>query len=165
MIVKKLLDPSRPDAVRLKRNEKLSMLHMMYAVTVIDDLKTDICDRIEMIQDGMERLDRIAKESDALLNELRVTIPENQRIAMQHTAEDYEIRLTPKATPSENNVIITKEEFRELVDAAKTKCMDCTLDDEECSKCKLYQLFTSVVPLDNYNALNLCPYNLGGWAN
>jgi len=163
--VKKLMDPSRTDAVRLRRNEKMSMLHLMYAITILDDLLKEIPDRLDMVPDGRERMGEIARKADQLLNEIRITVPENQRHGIQNMASDYEIRLTPKATPVEQNVLVTKEEFRELVDSARAMCKECTYDDQECEQCKLYQLLTSILPLDEYHDRMLCPYNLGEWAN
>ena len=78
---------------------------------------------------------------------------------------DYEMRLTPSATPSELNVIMAREEFRTLVDSAREKCRECVQDDTECEECGLYRLLTSIVPLDEYHSMNLCPYNLGRWKN
>jgi len=164
-IVRKLLDPSRPDAVRLRRNERMAMIHLMYAVTILEDLVTDIDERLDMVENGKDRMDAVAKLADELLNEIRKTVPENQRIGIQNIADDYEIRLVPKATPGETNVIMAKEEFRKLVDCAKASCMECTFDDDECEQCGLFQLLTSILPLDDYHALNLCPYNLGKWKN
>ena len=165
MIVKKLLDPSRPDAVRLTRSEKMAFLHLMYAVTIFEDVAEDLPGRLGMIENGKERMLEIAKVADRILYELRITAPENQRIALQNVAKDYEIRLTPRATPSDSNVIMTKEEFRELVDASRAMCKECAYDDEECEGCKLYQLLTSILPLEDYHERLLCPYNLGKWAN
>lgn len=164
-IVRKLLDPSRPDAVRLRRNEKMSMLHLMYAVTVLEDLQDEVSERLDMIDGGKERLKKIAEDADKLLNDLRVTIPENQRMGIQNTADDYVMRLMPSSTPSESSVIMAKDEFKELVDSSRARCMECALDDEECEQCKLYQLLTSILPMDNYHVLNLCAYNLGKWKN
>ena len=162
-IVKKLLDPSRPDAVRLRRNEKMSMLHFMYAVTILCDLVEEMKDRLAMVDGGNSRMEEIAKGADELLNELRVTIPEDQRVSLQNTAEDYVMRLMPSTTPSATNAIMTKDEFRELVDAARSKCRECILDDNECEQCKLYRLLTCVLPMNDYHCMNLCPYNLGEW--
>ena len=77
---------------------------------------------------------------------------------------DFEIRLTPKMTPSKTSVVMQKDEFKELVDLARAKCRDCMDDDEECEKCKLFQLLTVLLPLDDYSGM-LCPYNMGEWAN
>lgn len=165
MIVRKLLDPSRLDAIRLRRNEKMAMLHLMYAATILEDLMADIPDRLDMIPEGRDRLEAISAATNGLLDEIRVTVPENQRFGIQNTADDYEMRLAPKATPGPTNVLMTRDEFRELVDAARVKCKECILDDEECENCELYRLLTSVLPMDSYHSLNLCPYNLGEWKN
>ena len=164
-IVQKLLDPSRPDAVRLRRDEKLAMFHLMYAATTLEDLRKDLLERLGMIDHGEDRMENASMCVDELLNDLRVTVPENQRINLQHTSEDYEVRLVPKQTPGNLNVIVTKEEFRQLVDCARAKCRECVLDDGECEECELYRLLTSILPLDDYHSMNLCPYNLGEWKN
>lgn len=164
-IVKKLLDPSRPDAERLRRNEKMAMVHLMYAVTILDDLQIDLSDRLKMIDHGTDRMHNAAVCTEELLDLLRVTIPENQRIGLENTSKDYIIRLTPASTPSETNVIMTKDEYRNLVDCARAKCSDCVMDDSECEGCELYQLLTSILPLEDYHSMALCPYNLGEWKN
>lgn len=164
-IVKEMLDPSRPDAVRLNRSEKMSMIILAYGATILEDLQTELADRIAMVDGGMELLKDAAEKVDKLLNEVRMTVPENQRINLQNTAQDFEIRLAPKATPYRTNIVMQKDEFKALVDFARTKCRDCTDDDEQCVKCKLYQLLTVVLPLEDYDGGMLCPYNLGEWAN
>ena len=164
-IVKKLLDPSRPDAERLRRNEKMAMVHLMYAVTILDDLQTDLADRLGMIEDGQNLMADLSRGADRILDQLRVTIPENQRIGLENTSKDYIIRLTPASTPSETNVIMTKDEYRNLVDCARAKCSDCIMDDSECEGCELFQLLTSILPIDDYHSMSLCPYNLGEWKN
>ena len=118
-----------------------------------------------MIPDGEERFKKVAAWADELLHELRVTVPENQRIGMHHTAMDCEMRIVPVQKPSENNVLMTKEEFRELVDSARQRCRECADDDEECERCSLYRLLTSVLPLEDYHGMHMCPYNLGRWEN
>lgn len=162
-IVKQQLAPSRADAVRLNRTEKTSMLLLSYAAAIIEDLPDEIGDRIAMVENGPERIRKISAEINDLLQEIRVTIPMNQRQNLVNTVDDYEARFVPKATPYGANVLIQREEFRELVDAARIKCRECTEDDENCEKCKLYQLLTVVLPLDEYHGVMLCPYNLGEW--
>ena len=164
-IVKKQIDRSRDDAVRLTRTEKMSMISLAHAATVLDELQEELKNRIGMIDCGEDRLRMLSRETDRLLHDLRLTIPENQRLGLQHTAMDYECRIVPKLTPSTTNVVMCKEEFRELVDSARTRCGECTMDDHECEKCPLYNVLTSVLPLDDYHNTYLCPYNLGEWGN
>ena len=163
-IQRQMLDPSREDAVRLTRSEKLAMLWFANADTTLDELQTTIADRLKMIPDGEERMKKLAKEADDLLQEVRLTIPMNQRQALQNTACDYEVRMAPKLTPESINVIMTGDEFKELVDLARTKCRECTETDETCTACKLFTLLTSILPLEGYSGM-LCPYNMGEWAN
>lgn len=164
-IVQKVLQPSRNDAVRLTRIEKMAMLQLAYVATVLEELQTDLKDRLEKIDQGAEKMHVLASGSDEILNDLRLTVPMNQRMSLQNTAMDYEMRLTPKLTPMSTNVIMDKDEFKEIVDIARTKCHDCTEDSNTCTKCRLFKLLTSILPLEDYDGGLLCPYNLGEWAN
>lgn len=164
-IVKKMLEPSREDAVRMTRTEKMAMLSMAHAATILDETQDELKNRLGMVERGAERLHALSEGADELLHDIRLTMPEEQRHHLQNTAMDYECRLVPKATPGSTNVIMGKEEFRELVDWARTKCRDCADSDEECTACRLYKLLTSVLPLDEYHNSLLCPYNLGEWGN
>ena len=164
-LVSKMLEPSREDAVRITRTEKMGMIVLAYAATILDELRTEMAKRIAMIPDGQKRMDEISEKTDGILHELRLTVPEEQRMNLQNTAHEYEVRLTPKATPSKTCVVMGKEEFRTLVDAARAKCVECTMDDNECEACELYKLLTAVLPLDDYHNGMLCPYNCGEWGN
>lgn len=165
LIVKKVRDPSNDDAVRLTRNEKMDMILLSYAATVLDDLSKEMADRISMVQDGPDRIQELSVKSEQLLHDIRKTVPMNQRQQLENTATDFEMRLTPKATPSTTSVVMQKEEFRSLVDFARATCKECTFDDEECETCGLFQLLTVILPLEDYHDRMLCPYNLGKWGN
>jgi hypothetical protein len=142
----------------------MSMIVLAYAATIFEDLKKDLADRLEMVEDGKERLMELSEKTDRLLQDVRLTIPENQRMNLQNTASDFEIRLSPKLTPYKTNIIMQKDEFKELVDIARTKCRECTEDDESCEACELFQLLTVLLPLEEYDGM-LCPYNLGEWGS
>ena len=164
-IVSRVADPSREDAVRMVRSEKMGMVALAYAATILEDLQTEMKERLKMVENGTERLKKLSEDTDKLLDELRVTIPIRQRLSISNISEDSEMRLTPKAKPKETTVILGKEEFRELVDFARAKCSECFKDDQECNECGLYDLLTAILPLDNYHNSMLCPYNLGEWKN
>lgn len=158
-------NPSRADAWALTRHEKMSMMFLMNTVSALIDSKEDLADRLKRIDGGTERMATLADTSMGLLDDLRTTIPTNQRVNLNNTAKDYEMRLVPKMTPNKTNVVVQKEEFRKLVNAAQVKCRECTLNDEECKQCELYQLLTVILPMEKYNALNLCPYMIADWEN
>ena len=165
MMTKRVADPSREDAVRMTRSERIAMIVLAHAATVFEDLQEELKDRLKMIPDGAERLREVSEKTDALLFELRPTIPMKQRESLSNVALDMEMRIVPKNTPSETSVVMTKDEFRELVDLARVQCRECVMDTEECEKCSLFQLLTAVLPMEDYNGWTLCPYNLGEWAN
>ena len=165
IVIKQFANHSRPDAVRLTRTEKMAMILLAHAATSLDDLQTELADRLVTVENGPDRLKEISRKTDQLLNDLRETVPENQRIHLQNTAMDYEMRLAPKAQPNTTNVIMEKEEFRGLVDCARARCRECTEDDSTCTECTLYNLLTSVLPLEDYHDGMLCPYNLAAWGN
>lgn len=161
----KFARPSREDAWELKRDEKMVMTFLQNTVSAIAETKDIMADRIARIDGGPELMDKLVNDSNELLGRVRETIPERQRMSFARTAKDYEIRLVPKFTPMTHNVVVEKEDFRKLVDAAQIKCRECVDDCEECRKCDLFQLLTVVLPLDSYEGTMLCPYNMAEWAN
>lgn len=165
MIVLKNMEPSREDAVRLTRNEKMAMILLAHSASVLEDMQQDIGDRLGMIENGRDRMKTVAEECDALLQEVRRTIPMEQRRNLDNTCRDYEMRTVPKHTPSTTNVVMGKEEFKTLVDYARATCHDCTIDDEECQECSLFKTLSATLPLDSYHHQYLCPYNMGKWGN
>lgn len=164
-IIQRQLVPSREDAVRMTRNEKTGMIVLSYIATVFDDMQAELADRLGMVENGPERMRELAEKAESLLNDMRLTIPMKQRIGLQNVGKDFDMRIAPKASPFSTSTVMQNEEFKELVDFARAKCVDCMEDDEECKNCGLYQLLTSLVPLDDYHSRLLCPYNMGEWVN
>lgn len=157
-------NPSRSDARELTRNEKTTLTFLTNALSALAETKDGLADRMKMLDKGPETIERLVKEALDLLNEIRTTIPEKQRINLVNTAKDFEIRLVPKFTPTNHNVLVPKEEFRTLVNSAQARCKECAEDNESCKACDLYQLLTVVLPMDDYKWHNLCPY-VAEWAN
>lgn len=157
--------PSRADARDLSRREKMSITFLMNATSSLADAKDELNGRLDMIDGGHELMDRLVEDSQKLLTEVRKTIPERQRTHLANTANDFEMRLVPKMTPAKTSVVMQKEEFRELVNAAQVKCRECLDDGQECKQCKLYQLLTVVLPMDEHEDGMLCPYNMAEWGN
>ena len=157
--------PSRDDAWPVTRNEKMSILFLMNTVSSMMDSRDELRDRLSRIDGGQEMMDTMCETAETLLTEIRKTIPTNQRQNINNVSKDMEMRMMPKATPKQTTVIIQKEEFRSLVDAAQTQCRECVEDTESCRQCKLYQLLTATLPMDRYDVGHLCPYNMAGWEN
>jgi len=163
------VNKSREDAVKLTRREQMCMTFLMNAASALAEAKDDMKDRLGMIDGGQDMMDTLVDGSMKLLTEVRMTIPEHQRTHLANTARDYEMRLVPKFTPSKTNVIVQKEEFRKLVDAAQRRCLECADTYEEAEKgCDLFRLLTTILPLDDYSVLkpwDRCPYDQAEWGN
>lgn len=137
----------------------------MFVVHTLIEIQEALQERLGMVEDGNGRFQTIMNWTEQLLQEIRMTIPENQRDSMQRAAEDCDVKLVPKAIPDSGATIITKEDFRVLVNSARVKCADCFMDDNECDRCELFQLLSVILPMDDYHQMNLCCYNLGEWKN
>ena len=157
--------PSRDDAWDVTRNEKIAILFLMNTVSAMMDSRDDLKDRISRIDGGQELMDTMVDSAEKLLTEIRRTIPTEQRVSINNVSKDMEMRMTPKMTPSKTTVLMQKEDFRQLVDAAQVKCRECTDDSDQCKECGLFKLLKVVVPLERYDGTFLCPYNLAGWEN
>ena len=97
------------------------------------------------------------------MNDLIGTISRSQCRQIYGTMRDFEMRLLPKLTPGSTNILMTKDQGKELLDCARWKCHACVEDGEEARKCKLYQLLEATTPMDNYGDGMLCPYALAEW--
>lgn len=161
-IQKQFMYPSRPDARPMNYDEKTCLLHLTNQTTLLVDAQADLAERMKMIEGGPEMLKTVAEVSEKLLTEVRKTIPEKQRRTLNNVNLDYEMRLVPKMTPTSGKVLVHEDDFRQLVDAARHKCTDCADTPEEAQKCKLYQLFLNILPLERYDTI-LCPYNEAEW--
>ena len=157
--------PSRDDAWDVTRQEKMSILFLMNTVSAMMDSRDDLKDRVSRIDGGSELMDTMVDSAEKLLTEIRRTIPTDQRVSINNISKDMEMRMVPKMTPSKTTVLVQKEDFRQLVDAAQVKCRECTDDSEQCKVCGLFKLLKVVVPLERYDGTFLCPYNMAGWEN
>ena len=164
-VTKQFATPSRDDAWPVTRGEKISILFLMNTVSAMMDARDELNDRINRIEGGTAAMGQMCQNAEWLLTEIRKTIPVNQRQNINNVSKDMEMRMVPKMTPSKTTVVLQKEEFRTLVDAAQTQCRECTDDNEECRKCKLFQLLTVILPMDRYDDTFLCPYNARDWSN
>lgn len=88
MIVKTALEPSRDDAVRLTRLEKMGMIVLAYAATLIDELRSQLKSRIAMVEGATEEMDELSERIDKVLHDVRLTVPIEQRAHLQNTAMD-----------------------------------------------------------------------------
>lgn len=150
---------------RLYRSEKVPMMMLMGMVSSMTYMQEDLKDRLEMVADGPERMKQVLKDASALLQDVRETIPDNQRGNLARTALEYEIRMVPKLTPRRNNIVVEKEDLRVLVEGAQeARCTACVLDGKESRGCRLERALENVIPVNGYDG-ELCSYNMAPWEN
>lgn len=127
-------------------------------------MKDDMKPRLETVEDGDSRLEKILDDTARLTKDILLTCPEKQRRRFADSLDDYAIQLVPKFTPKGDKVIIGKERLKELVDMAQEKCMNCVEDGVSAEKCRLYQWLILEVPTDQEGSGLVCPYSRAEWA-
>lgn len=151
------------DCERLFRNEMTAVRMLLAALSTATYAKDDLKTRLECVPYGNERLRMAVGGLKAVCDDLIGTISVQQAKQIYGTMKDFEMRLLPKLTPGSTNIIMTKEQGKQLLDCARWKCHDCIEDGEGCRQCELYQLLESTTPLDDYGNGMICPYSLAEW--
>lgn len=160
--MKKPYELPEKNRLRLTRTEMHSMQWLMNAISSFGYASDDLATRLEWVPSGRARLRMINGQCLSLLRDLAGTIPEKQRNSLVNVGKDMEMRLVPKMTPPTVTVTLTKEDGKELVDAAQVKCKQCAEWNEESEKCRLRKLLEVVVPLEDYSGM-ICPYSKAEW--
>lgn len=148
---------------RLTRNEMASLRLVLVLASEVTYAKEDLSRRLGIVPNGKSRMNMVLGGINSLFKDLLGTVSDKQRKALRNSALDYEIRLVPKMTPESSSIAVQKQDMTEMIDCAREKCKFCTLDGEECRKCKLYKLLETIVPLDDYNSDIACPYAFEDW--
>ena len=143
---------------RLKRMEQQACQMLLVCVSSMRYVREDLKDRLECVPSGTQRMNMLIGQIESLTRDIMGTVSDKQRYHLQNIVKDMENRLMPKFTPTNTSVVMTKDEAKMLVDAAQEHCIPCMKDCEECRSCKLYNLMTAIVPLDNYDS-TMCPYS------
>ena len=151
------------DCERLNRFEMQSVRMMLAALSVAAYAEKDLADRLECVPAGNRRMKMAVGSLRSVINDLIGTISRSQCRQIHGTMNDFEMRLVPKLTPGSTNILMTKEQGKDLLDCARWKCHDCVEDGEKCRECRLYQLLEATTPLDNYGNGMVCPYALAEW--
>lgn len=152
------------DCERLKSREMNAIKWCMAAINSIAYAQDDLKDRLDCIPSGQVRWRLMLGHLRACLNDIIGTIPRKQAKQIKNLMEDMELRFMPKLTRTSNRVCIEVEDFAYFVEHAKADvCTSCILTDDECRKCKMYQLMESLAPLDDYGDGTMCPYAHKEW--
>ena len=151
------------DCERLMRPEMTAVRMLLAALSTAAYAQTDLRARLECVPDGNRRLRMAVGQLRAVCDDVIGTITRQQAKQIYGTMKDFEMRLVPKLTPGSTNIIMTKEEGKDLLDCARWRCQACTEDGESCRSCRLYKILEATTPLDDYGATLICPYSLAEW--
>lgn len=158
---------SLPDSQceRLLRPELIAVRMLLASLSSASYAKEDLQKRLECVPDGNRRLRLALGGLKAVCDDLVGTITSQQAKQLLGTMKDYEMRLVPKLTPLSENILLTKEQGKDLIDCAREMCNVCTRDGHTCRECRLYKLLEATTPLDHYGDDIMCPYSLATWEN
>lgn len=151
------------DCERLMRSELTAVRMLLAALSTASYAREDLKDRLECVPYGNQRLRMAVGGLRAVCDDLVGTISRSQCKQIYGTMKDFEMRLLPKLTPGSTNIIMTKEQGKELLDCARWKCHACVEDGEHCRECRLYKILEATTPLEDYGDGMLCPYALAQW--
>ena len=151
------------DCERLKRSEMTAVRMLLAHLSSAKYAQEDLQDRLECIPHGRTRMRLAVAQLRAVCDDLIGTISKSQAKQIYGTMRDFDVRLVPKLTPMTTNVIMTKEECKDLIDCAREKCFGCVEDGESCRQCKLYKLLEATTPMEDYGDGLICPYSLAKW--
>ena len=126
--------------------------------------KDDLAPRLQLVENGQQRMDKILDDVSSLIKDVLATGPESQKKQLSNTIKDYKVELMPKLAPGSSNVLMTKEQAKRLIDIAQEKCKSCVENSEEAKRCALYQILEITALTDSYDSL-LCPYSRATWAD
>ena len=147
------------DSERLNRSEYSTLFSMLTAVNFAAKVKKGLSKRLQSVPHGAERLNMALGGLKAVCDDIVGTVPSKQAQQMQNTFSDNVWQLVPKLSPGSHNVVMDADIADELIAAAKEKCTECVLNDEDCRTCQLYQVLTAIAPLEEYGSGMLCPYS------
>ena len=148
---------------RLNRREMNAMIMLLAHLSSAAYAEKDLEHRFECIPNGKQRFRLVLGGLRAICDDLAGTISPAQCKTLYGTMKDNELRIVPKLTSGSPNLIMSKDQAKELMDAAREKCRMCTEDGESCRQCGLYQIMEALVPMENYGNGLMCPYSLAEW--
>lgn len=151
------------DCERLKRTELVAVKMLLAHLSTAKYAQEDLAHRLECIPDGKARMRLAVGSLKAVCDDLIGTVSREQTKQLYGTMKDYDVRLVPKLTPGSPNIILTREQGKDLIDMARDRCKACVEDGNSCRTCRLYQILEATTPLDDYGGDMICPYSLADW--
>ena len=150
------------ECIRVTRQEMNACKFLTTLVSVTAYAKSDLKKRLELIPNGIARMEEAFENIDSLLRDICGTINTRQAKQLLNAANELEVRLVPKFSPDHTMLQLSKEEYKDLINCAREKCKFCTEDGKSCVNCRLYGILIERIPLDSYDDV-VCPYAYTEW--
>lgn len=120
--------------------------------TVLPRLK----DRLKGIKYGSRDAALVVRTLDRLVDALQDTVPDKQSDTLERNLAQSElyvgVRTTRKFDKSDYGMVLSWDQLNALREAAREKCVMCTLDTQEQRKCPLAKLLDALPGERNENA-------------
>ena len=126
--------------------------------------KEDMARRFDMVENGNERIEKLIDDTSSILSDILATAPNHQRLQFKNSLKDYRVELIPKLTPGSSNVLMTKQQVKDLINLAQEKCKTCLESAEQAKDCPLAKMMDVTALPDTYDSV-LCPYSRAEWAD
>lgn len=110
------------DCERLMRSELTAVRMLLAALSTAAYAQEDLQARLESVPYGKQRMRLAVGSLRAICDDVIGTISKSQCKQIYGTMRDFEMRLLPKLTPGSTNIIMTKEQGKELLDCARWAC-------------------------------------------
>ena len=127
-------------------------------------IRDEMQDRLQMVENGSERLNDVINNAGSLLRDVLDTGTEAQKKKLRNTFHDYKMVLTPMLSNGSTNVLMTRDQAKALVDLAQERCASCIEDAEAAQQCPVYKLLEITTPLNRYDSMS-CPFSLAAWSD
>lgn len=149
---------------RMTRTERTDLIILICIETMLTDCAESLSGRVGNKPEWDNAILTARGCIKLMVDSVLATMNAEQLEHLKKTSRDYEMRLKPKLTPIDSNMVVDKETMRTLIDAAQYKCTDCFKSDRESRGCKLQKLLSVLIPMKKYDS-GLCVFNNREWEN
>ena len=146
---------------RLTRSELNATYRLAACLSELNYTKDDCKNVLERIESA-DQLNTVIENMSDILRKIVMAAPDNQQRQIRNLINDYKVEIVPRLKPSNPNVLMTKEQAKNLIELAQERCHGCVESGKNIEKCALFKLLETLLPLDSYDTF-VCPYALAEW--
>ena len=146
------------DKKRLSHDEYDALMYLktVQAVLHSDKVRPVLGERLKGIKYGPRDIGHAVRNLDRLADALYDTVPREQTRTLDHNMAMsliyIGVRTTRRVDRTDYGMVLSWEQLRILSDAAREKCVMCTLDAQEQRRCPLAKLLDELPGEKNENA-------------